>query len=384
MMQGGNTMQSRIIMSQEKKKGISNPPTKVLKYSVGIDIGKLEFAACISSIDLEQRVKVIATRQFKNTDKGFSLFLEWVKSKIKEETKVVFSMESTGIYYENLAYFLFESGCFVSVILPNRSKKYLLSIGLKSKNDKIDAQGLAQMGAEQNLEQWHKPKKSFVELRSLTRQRQSLQENKTVFTNQLEAIMHSKYASPIIVSSLNQLILALDAQIEVMNNEIDKVMREDEEIREKMENICSIKGVSTITLATILSETLGFSQFKNLRQLTSYAGYDVVENQSGNHVGKTRISKKGNSRIRRVLHMPAFVTVTCKEPIFINLWNRVYDRTKMKMKAYVAVQRKMLALIYTLWTNGEIYEPEHLVMQSRSSELPYKAFAGSSLSAMQM
>ena len=51
--------------------------------------------------------------------------------------------------------------------------------------------------------------------------------------------------------------------------------------------------------------------FANQRQLVSYAagppgGYDVVENQSGNRSGKTRISKKGNSRIRRILHLPAF------------------------------------------------------------------------------
>jgi transposase len=57
---------------------------------------------------------------------------------------------------------------------------------------------------------------------------------------------------------------------------------------------------------------------------------DVIENQSGNHVGKTRISKKGNSRIRRILHMPAFGVVTYKEPIFLNLYTRVYTKTKLK------------------------------------------------------
>ena len=52
----------------------------------------------------------------------------------------------------------------------------------------------------------------------------------------------------------------------------------------------------------------------NQRQLVSYAGYDVIENQSGNRSGKTRISKKGNSRIRRILHLPAFNAVRFGEP----------------------------------------------------------------------
>jgi transposase len=367
MMQRENTMQSRIIMSQEKKKRISNSSANVLKFSVGIDIGKVEFAACISSIDLEQRVKVVATRQFKNTDKGFVQLLEWSKSKIKQEAKVVYCMESTGVYYENLAYFLSESGCFVNVVLPNRSKKYLISIGLKSKNDKIDAQGLAQTAAEQNLDEWRKPNKVFVELRSLTRQRQSLQENITVYKNQLEAIMHSKHASPIIMDSLNKLINEVEQQVNILNKEIEKIIFQDDEIRQKVEKICAIKGVSTLTVAIILSETLGFNQFNNIRQLISYAGYDIVENQSGKHAGRTKISKKGNSRIRRALYMPALVTITHNEPVFVKLWERIYNRTKIKMKAYVAVQRKLLELIYTLWTKNEKYNRELPVMQSRSS-----------------
>jgi len=40
------------------------------------------------------------------------------------------------------------------VVLPNKSKKYLEYLGFKSKTDKIDAQDLAQMGAEQQLKLW--------------------------------------------------------------------------------------------------------------------------------------------------------------------------------------------------------------------------------------
>lgn len=63
-------------------------------------------------------------------------------------------MEATGIYHENCAYYLYEKGFDVSIILPNKAKKYLEAIGLKSKNDSIDAKGLSQMGAQQCLELW--------------------------------------------------------------------------------------------------------------------------------------------------------------------------------------------------------------------------------------
>ena len=93
--------------------------------------------------------------------------------------------------------------------------------------------------------------------------------------------------------------------------------------------------------------------------MASYAGYDVVENQSGKHVGKTKISKKGNSRIRRILHMPAFNVVRFKEPTFVNLYERVFNNSKMKMKAYVAVQKKILLIIYTLWKNDQEYQRDY-------------------------
>jgi transposase len=59
--------------------------------------------------------------------------------------------------------------------------------------------------------------------------------------------------------------------------------------------------------------------FPNQRNLVSYAGYDLVENQSGTRSGKTRISKQGNHRIRRVLHLPAFNRWYCREKQVLRL-----------------------------------------------------------------
>jgi transposase len=43
---------------------------------------------------------------------------------------------------------------------------------------------------------------------------------------------------------------------------------------------------------------------------------------------------------------------------FADLFERVYERTNIKMKGYVAVQRKMLIYIYTLWKNNQPYQPQ--------------------------
>jgi transposase len=95
----------------------------------------------------------------------------------------------------------------------------------------------------------------------------------------------------------------------------------------------------------------------NIRQLISFAGYDVVENQSGQRAGKTKISKQGNSKIRRILFLPAFNAVRFGEPTCQALFERVFERTQIKMKGYVAVQKKLLMLCYGIWKNDTKYDP---------------------------
>ena len=129
-------------------------------------------------------------------------------------------------------------------------------------------------------------------------------------------------------------------------------------LKQKVGLLCSVKGIGRLTAATIIAETNCFALFENYKQLVSYSGYDVVENQSGNRVGKTKISKKGNSHIRRILHMAALNAVTFKVKPFVDLYDRVYKRTGIKMKGYVAVQRKLLVILYALFKKDQNFNLE--------------------------
>lgn len=329
----------------------------LLKYSIGIDVAKDKLDACLISLDNSLGIKVQATHKFANAPAGFKEITAWIKKFCKEQVPVELLMEATGVYHEKLAIYLTDQKRKVFVVLPNKSQKYLQSLGLRSKNDKIDARGLAIMCAHGQFNPWKPIAKYFYELRLLTRHYQSIQQTKTGFINQLHALKHSGYCSKELIKELEKIIALLDKQLKEIKQLIEKHLLGDEHVKRKVSQICKIKGLDTLSVATVLAETNGFELIKNTGQLVSYAGYDVIENQSGNHVGRTKISKKGNSRIRRMLHMPALTTVKYKEPAFVDLYQRVFDRTKLKMKGYVAVQRKILELIYTLWKKDEAYDP---------------------------
>jgi transposase len=349
----------------------------LLKYALGLDMAKEKFDACLSALHPDQAVKVKARRKFANTPAGFAQLAAWLKKHLKQQAPLSVVLEATGVYHENLAVFLFEQGHQVSVVLPNKARHYLRALGHKSKNDRADAQGLAQLAAQQRLEPWRPAGRFYRELRQLTRHHQSLQQARTLTRNQLHALAHGAHSSKQVVKQLQRTLALIEGQICQTKKAIAEQVAGEPEVKRKLEQVCRVKGLALLTVATVVAETAGFALFDNQRQLISYAGYDVVENQSGKRVGKTRISKKGNSRIRRILHMGALGAVRHGQQPFASLYERVFSRTGLKMKAYVAVQKKLLVLIYALWKKDEPFQsPESRAKETATGPAPEKALSG--------
>ncbi len=114
--------------------------------------------------------------------------------------------------------------------------------------------------------------------------------------------------------------------------------------------------MSRITIATIIAETNGFAAIENVKQLASYAGMDVMMNQSGQYSGRTRISKKGNRHIRTALYLPAMSAIRSNKRLQ-QFYKNIRERQKNGKVGIVAVARKMLVLIYTLWKKEVQYDP---------------------------
>jgi len=325
----------------------------LLSQNVGIDVSKDSLDIVFSTIDIQQYVKVQGSRRFSNSLSGFEQIHKWIENKRDGDVEMRISMEATGIYHESLALFLHKKKYSVAVILPTRAKRYLQAIGHKSKTDAIDARGLARMGLEQRLPIWEPLSRNIYSLRLLTRQLEDFNNQRTVFLNQLHALSHSGYEVKEVEKSLRKMVKGLEQGIFQLEQAIKKLIEKDETLNSKVEKLLTIKGVGLKTIAVLLSETNGFAGFESQGQLVSYAGYDIVKNQSGERLGKTRMSKKGNAHIRRAMHMPAFSVVRHQVPPFFSLHQRLRDKGKKKMQAYVAVQRKLLILIWTLWRKND-------------------------------
>ena len=298
---------------------------KVIKQNVGVDSSKDDFKVCFYHLDQNGRKFIKGSRTFKNTLAGFMAFMKWIEKKRIADLTVRITIEATGVYHENLVHFLDDNGYYISVLLANQSKAYAKSLNLKTKTDAVDAKMLGQMGIERDLTQWQPASAKMRTLKQLTRDRVTLLKEKTALSNKLHALNASFEPHKKVIKRINQRLKLLNRQIKEVGKEIEQTIQADEVLKEKLGNITKAKGLAIITVATVVAETNGFVLFTSRGQLISYAGYDVVQRESGTSVkGITRISKKGNKHIRRALHFPA-ITIVKHEPHFKQIFDRVLE-----------------------------------------------------------
>ncbi len=352
------------------KKVINNQA--ILRQCVGIDISKDSFVACISHKTSTDEIIVKSTKKIPNSLRGYHTLQEWVTKFTSHELTLIYVLEATGVYYEPLAFDLLERGKSVSVQLAKNVKFFVQSHNIKSKTDDIDAQAIAQMGLERKLKLWQPGSIQMRLLKHLCRERTMLQAEQTTVKNQSHAWKHTYKPEKSILKRLEDRLSFIKEQIQEIEQEIQSIVENDQDLAKRVANVCTIKGVGLLSAIIIIAETNGFALFNNKAQLISYAGYDVVRKQSGNTESKTRISKKGNKNIRKALFFPA--TTACRfNPKMKQTYENITQRTAVKMKGNVAVQRKMLILIYTIYKNNIPYDENYQYDKERNDTQKNKA-----------
>lgn len=129
------------------------------------------------------------------------------------------------------------------------------------------------------------------------------------------------------------------------------------------EKLLKIKGIGTVYASEFLGEIGDLKRFKNSEQIRRYAGLNLVENSSGDHKGKTTISKRGRATLRSLLYKMALTMVAKNEElkeIHKNYKTRKNNPLKKK-QAVVAVINKMLAIIFAVTVKGKEYDKAKII-----------------------
>lgn len=343
---------------------------QIIKQCVGIDIAKKDFEVTFSVCDVYREINYLSSRKFTNNYNGFKAFNKWVGKLEKKTIPLQFVMEATGVYHEHLAHFLYDLNLDVSVVLPKRAKDFSKTLKVKKTTDKIASRYLSVMGLEKKLDLWVKPPEIYANLKQLGREKEQVQSRIVQLKNQLHAESSGVWPSKSTIRRMKQTLKLMQKQKQEIIKEIRQVIDSNKELKEKVEKVTTIPGVGMVTAAAVIGETHGFNQIRNKRQLVSYAGYDVINQESGSSINtKPRISKRGNKNIRKAMHMPALSSIRAggsNKALFV----RLVSRSGIKMKGVVAVQRKLLIMIYTLWKNDSVFDPEYEIKKGGNIKSP--------------
>jgi transposase len=149
----------------------------------------------------------------------------------------------------------------------------------------------------------------------------------------------------------------LIGRIETENEFIDGLQKQMKLYLQQIpysQNILSIKGLAEVTVAGLIGEVADFNKFDTISEVMKLAGLDLYEISSGRHRGQRRISKRGRPLMRKLLFFAAINAVKHKG-ILHGKYQLMLDRGMLKMKALIAVSRKLLGLIFAIVRDNTKY-----------------------------
>jgi transposase len=130
--------------------------------------------------------------------------------------------------------------------------------------------------------------------------------------------------------------------------------------------LLSMKGIGRITAAGLIGEIGDFNSFDTQRELLKHAGFDLFEISSGKLRGSRRISKRGRPLLRKLLFFAALNTVR-KGGVMHEHYQRHLKKGMKRVKALVAIARKLLGIIFALVRTGQEYQLNYMELQTHAN-----------------
>jgi len=365
----------------------------------GIDVHKTFIVATIATTD-KKNVTTYQTKRFSTFTKDLKIFAQW----LTEHECFHVCMESTGKYWIPV-YNMLESFCRITLAHP----KYVKAIRGK-KTDKKDSVWIADLFKHDLVPGSFIPSKKIRDLREILRYRYKLvcfksseknrmQNSLTVSNIQLASVVSDTWGKsaqaiithllehpddsgfdflPLLHGSMRkkkeQIALSIDGNISLVQSKkiqtcqnhvfvLDNYIKKLESLAEQLSKpysaaiqiIESTPGISHLSALIILSEIGNdMTQFKSAKHLCSWAGLAPSNDQSAGKKKSTKISRAG-VYIKPIMVQCALAAIKSKS--FLHYRQR-YEALKYRRghkKAIIAIARMMLTAIYTMLSNGKLF-----------------------------
>jgi transposase len=311
-------------------------------HIVGIDVSK-------ETIDVFCRTTT-ASSQFANCPKGFNQMVKWLNQQKISALACWFVFENTGLYSIPLVRFCcFKKFCYSMVVGLDIKR----SLGIKrGKSDKIDACNISVYAYQKGSQL--KPGQELNEQTARLKRLLSLRER---FVTQRKGLMQSlkemkKFCclknADIEVISQAKIIKIVEQQILELEDEIKRLINNDQDLANNFTLLTSIKGIGFVIAAHMLAYTDNFTRFKESRKFACYIGTAPFPFSSGTSVrGRTKVSHLANKKLKSLFDLAAKSALQA-DPELREYYQRRINQGKSKMSTVNIIRNKLLHRIFAV------------------------------------
>jgi len=292
-----------------------------------------------------------------NSAKGFSLLIRTVVKLSKgKKDELLICFENTGKYSKALSVYLHTHG-IPFVMVPALEIKKSLGI-TRGKNDQVDSKRIANYAYEkkERLTLTVLPGAKIDKLKTLLSLREKLLKHRTAYKNGLSDL-HDCYGrgeTTILRKVQQRMIKAVNDEIDVVEKEIEDIIKSDEELKRNFELILSVRAIGRIVGYYFLAYTENFTSFIDGRSFACYSGIAPFANSSGIFIGKSRVHPYANKQMKSMLSMAAMAAIQISGE-YKEYYNRRIEAGKNKMSTINVIRNKIVYRVFAVVRRGSPY-----------------------------
>lgn|GEM_PF-782199 len=352
----GTMFQRRILKKIEK-----SPTTPI---TIGLDVHKSSIHAAIFQGDT-----VITDWR---TSANYDALADQILPLLSFTKVIAYEAGPTGF---SLARILQQHGFKVVVCAPAHTPRASVR---QNKSDRIDAAKLAQFSAYNMLTAVTIPTEQEEQERLVLRHRNAIVDKARRVKQQIKAEFlffgmgeiaswsrnEIEHLSEIPCSenqrfALDSLLREMDmfdGELKATNVRIERIMKEHHADAKVI--LESHPGVGPVTAATFALELFRPKRFRNGRRVASFLGLAPGKDQTGETDRSQPLLKRGQGRLRSQLIEAAWRWIRL-DPAARSVYGRIASKKKGNAKKAIAAMARRLAVrLWTMWTRGEMYNPE--------------------------
>ncbi len=301
---------------------------------VGIDVAKDELDLCVWPERTRLRVP--------NTPDG------WRQARAACRGAVV-GLEASGGYERGVLRCLLADAIEVRRINPYRLRHYAKALGIKAKNDRLDAEVIALFTATMPARPVVR-NKAAERLSALVGARRALADEGARLKTQAGSIEDAW-----LKRLWTRRIARIAADLLLLDKRIDEVVAQDEALSRRTQALLSVPGIGPVIAHAVIALLPELGSL-NRRQIAALVGVAPFDRDSGQAKGERHIWG-GREAVRRALFLAAMTGVQ-HNPVLAAFQQRLKASGKAPKVALTAAVRKLVTALNAMLAKGQSWSPQ--------------------------